>query len=74
MRKKPMVWMRTSKMGKKSFSLEYVITSEKKGETVIHASGSTTQIMFDMRNRQTIEIEPWVRDNLKTFEDAAISE
>lgn len=71
---KPMVWMRTSKMGKKSFSLKYVITSEKNGETLIHASGSTTQIMFDMRNRQTIEIEPWVRENLKAFEDAAISE
>ena len=65
---KPTVWMRTSKMGKKSFVLEYVITSEKKGEQIIHASGSTTQIMFDMHNRQTIEIEDWIRTTLSKFE------
>ncbi len=65
---KPTVWMRTSKMGKKSFVLEYVITSEKKGEQIIHASGSTTQIMFDMHNRQTIEIEDWIRTTLSKYE------
>ena len=71
---KPSVWMRTKQMGKKSFVLEYVITSEKKGETIIHASGSTTQIMFDMQNRKTIEIESWVRDNLQAYENGTISE
>lgn len=70
---KPTVWMRTAKMGTKSFVLEYVITSENNGETLIHASGSTTQIMFDMGTRQTIDIEPWVRENIKAFESVSIS-
>lgn len=70
----PTVWMRTSKMGKKSFTLEYVIISEEKGEKVIHASGTTTQIMFDMRNRKTIEIEAWVKERLTSYEDATIAE
>lgn len=71
---KPTVWMRTSKLGKKSFTLEYVITSEKNGVQVIHAKGTTTQIMFDMRQRTTIEIEPWMKENLTAYEDHPISE
>jgi acyl-CoA thioester hydrolase len=71
---KPTVWMRTSRMGKKSFVLEYVITSEKKGEQIIHASGTTTQIMFDMRQRKTVEIEAWTKESLTTYEEATIAE
>lgn len=66
----PKVHMRTSKIGTKSFVLEYVITSTKNGESIIHASGNTTQIMFDMKARQTIEVPDWVRKSLENFEDS----
>lgn len=62
------VWMRTAKIGTKSFQLEYVVVSEKNGEKVVHASGTTTQIMFDMKTRSTIAIEPWIKEALENFE------
>jgi acyl-CoA thioester hydrolase len=65
---KTAVWMRTSKIGTKSFILEYAVVSEKNGDTVVHATGSTTQIMFDMKSRSTIEVADWVRDALTNFE------
>ena len=55
--KKPTVHMRTSQLGTKSFVLEYVITSEKDGETIIHCDGITTQVMFDMQTRKTKPID-----------------
>lgn len=64
----PQVSVKTSKIGSKSFVLEYVITSEKNGETVVHATGTTTQIMFDMKTRTTIEIPDWVRRSLTDFD------
>lgn len=66
--KNPFVKMRTAKIGTKSFVLEYAITSEKNGETIIHATGTTTQIMFDMKTRQTIEVPTWVKESLEEFE------
>jgi acyl-CoA thioester hydrolase len=66
----PLVYMRTAKIGTKSFVLEYAVVSEKDGETVIHATGSTTQIMFDMKTRTTIEVADWVRENLDIFENS----
>lgn len=63
------VHVRTSKIGTKSFVFEYAITSDKKGETVIHATGSTTQIMFDMQSRKTVEVPDWVRESLTEFDN-----
>ena len=74
MAQNPTVWIRTSKLGKKSFTLDYVITSEEKDEQILHASGTTTQIMFDMKTRKTIEIAPWMKDNLIAYEDGRVSE
>lgn len=62
------VWMRTAKIGTKSFVLEYAVVSQKNGETVLHAIGETTQIMFDMKTRSTVEIEAWVKESLTAFE------
>lgn len=62
------VHVRTQKLGTKSFVLEYLITSKKGDETIIHASGTTTQIMFDTRAKATIEIPMWVRESLMTFD------
>lgn len=62
------VHMRTKKIGNKSFELEYAITSTKNDKTILHATGSTTQIMFDMKTRTTIEIPNWVRESLSNFD------
>ncbi len=62
------VHIRTSKLGNKSFVLDYAITSQKGGETVVHSTGHTTQIMFDMKTRTTIELPDWVRAALAAFD------
>ncbi len=62
------VHVKTESLGTKSFVLQYAITSEKAGETVLHASGTTTQIMFDMKSRTTMEIPDWVRNSLSEFD------
>ncbi len=62
--KKPQVLMKTKEIGTKSFVIEYVIVSEKNNEQIVHAQGTTTQIMFDMKTRATIQIEDWIREGL----------
>lgn len=62
------VSVRTAKIGTKSFILEYAVTSRKGDKTILHASGSTTQIMFDMQSRTTIEVPDWVRKSLSDFD------
>ncbi len=44
------------------------MTSQKGDETVLHATGSTTQIMFDTKARTTIEVPDWVRKSLESFD------
>ena len=64
----PKVHVKTIKIGTKSFVLEYAVTSKKENEIVLHATGTTTQIMFDMKTRSTIEVPDWVRKSLEDFD------
>ena len=65
----PRVYVRTSKIGSKSFVLEYAVVSGKDGERVVHATGTTTQIMFDMKAKTTIEVPDWAREALSQFDN-----
>jgi acyl-CoA thioester hydrolase len=67
--KNPKVWVRTKMIGSKSFVVEYLISSEdKEGGNIVHATGETVQIMFDMFNKKTIAIPDWLRKELNSFE------
>jgi len=55
------VSVRASKIGQKSFVLDYILVSENDNKQIIHASGSTTQVMIDMKLQKTIEIPEWFR-------------
>lgn len=66
--KHPKVWCRVAKMGGKSFDIEYMVTSGKDDELKVHAFGTTTQVMFDMKSRTTIEIPDWLRADIIGFE------
>ena len=63
-----LVHVKTVSLGTKSFVLQYAITSEKNSETIVHATGTTTQIMFDMKTRTTIEIPDWIRTSLSEYD------
>ncbi len=62
------VSVRTTQMGTKSFGLEYAVSSKVEGKTLIHATGTSVQVMFDMGSKKTIPIADWVRTNLENFE------
>ena len=65
----PKVWVRAKKMGGKSFVIQYLITSDdKEGNAMIHASGETTQIMFDTANKTTIPIPEWLKNEFSSYE------
>jgi acyl-CoA thioester hydrolase len=65
----PQVWVRTQKLGTKSFEVEYVLISRKGTEApVIHATGQSTQVMFDTATRSTIAIPDWMRQEILAFE------
>lgn len=67
----PIVSVRTKKMGTKSFVLEYRLTSTNlNGDNIVHAVGETIQIMFDMKNKKTIEIQDWLKEHLTAYEIA----
>ncbi len=59
------VHIKVGNIGNKSFDLEYILTSKTEETTLIHASGKTTQIMFDMNKKKSILIPDWVRKQLQ---------
>lgn len=50
------VYLRTSKVGNKSFELEYVLTSKQKEKQTIHAIAKTVCVCIDYKNNTTILI------------------
>lgn len=68
--KNPKVWARTTKIGTKSFEIEYLITSEKEGNLKIHAKGKSTQVLIDLTQKRSIEIPEWLKQDIQDFEPA----
>ncbi|UII32111.1 acyl-CoA thioesterase [Fulvivirga ulvae] len=66
----PTVWVRTMRFGSKSFDLEYLICTEHEGQTILHAQGRSTQVMFDMKERKTILIPEWLKSEILAYEKA----
>lgn len=64
----PRVMVKTSQIGTKSFVLEYAIVSNNGGDVTVYATGTTTQVMFDMKTRHTMEVPQWVRESLTAFD------
>lgn len=58
-------WVRTKQMGTKSFILEYMITTEN---GTIHTVGTSSQVMFDTKERKTIAIPEWLKEEIKAYE------
>ncbi|WMN06568.1 thioesterase family protein [Marivirga arenosa] len=58
-------WVRTKEMGKKSFVIEYMITTDDKN---VHTVGTSIQVMFDTKSKTTIEIPDWLRNEIASYE------
>lgn len=69
--KEPRIGVRVSTIGTKSFTIDYAIVSEgEHREPIIHATGSSTQVMVDVKAGKSIEIPLWLREELQAFEPA----
>lgn len=65
----PRVGVRISKLGSKSFEIEYVIVSEGENrEVILHAIGTSTQVMIDMKEKKSIELPAWLREEILRYE------
>lgn len=67
--KHPRIGVRISKMGSKSFEIEYAIVSESENrELILHAIGTSTQVMIDIKEKKTIELPSWLREEIMAYE------
>jgi acyl-CoA thioester hydrolase len=64
------IYTRCSRLGGKSFDLEYMLVNEK-AETV--ATGKTTLVSFDYQTNQTVTIPDAWRKKITTYEQGIIS-
>lgn len=61
--------MRVSAIGTKSFDFEYVILSDdSNGQPIVHAVGSSTQVLIDLSINKSIEIPVWLRTEMIDYE------
>ncbi len=67
----PRIGVRVSKIGKKSFDFEYIVTSKSdEGEDIIHCTGKSTQVMYDMIDKKSMELPDWVKNDFTNYEDS----
>lgn len=65
----PRIGVRVSKLGNKSFDFEYIVTSKgANNEDIIHCIGKSTQVMYDMEEKKSIELPDWVKNDFNNFE------
>lgn len=62
------IYVRTSKMGSKSFELQYMITSFVDGKEELTTTGFTTMVMFDYKTNKTTLIPDYLRERIVNFE------
>lgn len=67
--KNPILKMRTSRIGHKSFDFEYIIVSEAKdGSEILHAKGMSTMVLIDMQAQKSTEMPEWLIEELREYE------
>ncbi len=64
----PKIWVKAGKLGTKSFELDYLVTSQENEDRFVHAEGKSTQVMFDLKERRTIELPGWLKAELSNFD------
>lgn len=62
------VFVRTSRLGSKSFETQYMITSIVNGVEELTTTGYTTMVLFDYKTNQSVVMPDYLRDRLKNYE------
>ena len=63
------IYVRTVKMGTKSFEFQYLIVRvEKDGSHTLLTSGTSTQVMFDYKNNTSVPVPSYLREQMQAYE------
>lgn len=62
------VYVRTSKLGNKSFEVSYIITSIVEGVEELTTTGSTTMVMFDYKTNSSVPMPDYLRERISNYE------
>ncbi|MEC4114640.1 acyl-CoA thioesterase [Myroides pelagicus] len=63
------IGVRISRLGTKSFDIEYALVSEGKDrEVIVHAIGASTQVMVSLADKKAIELPEWFVKEVKEYE------
>lgn len=62
------VYIRTARLGTKSFDIEYLFVREVDGKDEVVSSGSTVMVAYNYAHNKTIEILPEWRKKIEEFE------
>lgn len=62
------VHVRTSRLGNKSFELQYLITSQVNGEEQLTTTGYTTMVMYDYVSGKSVPMPEHIRERLRAYE------
>ncbi|TDQ11471.1 acyl-CoA thioesterase [Pedobacter metabolipauper] len=62
------MYVRTSRIGKSSFDLEYLLVKMKNNEEVICSKGKTVCVAFDYQSKNSSPIPPDERNKMMVFE------
>jgi acyl-CoA thioester hydrolase len=65
------VYLRTSRLGTKSYEFEYLITDQDDGRPI--AVGNSTQVYYDYRQEQTLPIPEDFRSRIENLEGKKLS-
>lgn len=66
------IYLRTSKLGNKSFEVQYVIVNEYPDRKELIVKGSSTLVMFDYKTQASFPIPDRIREKLKAYEPTPI--
>jgi acyl-CoA thioester hydrolase len=62
------VYVRVSKMGNKSFELNYMIVSQIGGKEKVMTTGYTTLVVFDYHTNTSVPIPDFIRQQIEAYE------
>lgn len=62
------IYVRTSKISNRSFTLDYMITSLVQDEEMITTLGNTTMVLFDYKTNKSMLLPEEFKEEIKSFE------
>ena len=66
------VYVRTSKIGTKSFEISYLITSIVNGVEELTTTGYTTMVLYDYETNKSVAIPDFLKERIRAYETAEI--